>query len=51
MTEAEIALYEDSFAGIERKLIEMRGEMVLLRWMVGLSIALNLGILGKLFHG
>jgi hypothetical protein len=44
-----MAAYERRFANIERSLKAIRGDIDLLKWMNGITWALSVGILFKLF--
>jgi hypothetical protein len=41
----------EELAGYESRFVKIEADLLLLKWMAGVSIALNLVILGKLFHG
>ncbi|MDZ4761696.1 MAG: integrase [Alphaproteobacteria bacterium] len=44
-----VAGYENRFGKIENDLTGIRGELNLLRWMVGFNLALSAAVLLKLF--
>lgn len=43
-----VAAYDQRFAGIETRLVELSGRVALLQWMLGTNIVLTLGVLWKL---
>lgn len=46
-----IAAYENRFAKFEADLVAIRGELSLLRWMVGFNLAMTVAVLWKVFSG
>jgi hypothetical protein len=46
---AELAGYEDHFARIEKRLVQMDGRINLLTWMVGFNLAMMVAVLFKVF--
>jgi hypothetical protein len=44
-----IAGYENRFAKIENDLVAIRGELGLVKWMIGFNLAMTVGILWKVF--
>jgi len=44
-----IAGYENRFADIERELVKIRGELNILKWMVGFNLAISMALLWKVF--
>jgi hypothetical protein len=45
----ELASHDNRFAGINQEFEKVRGDINLLRWMVGANLALTLIVLGSLF--
>ena len=43
-----VAAYDQRFAGIETRLVELAGRVALIQWMLGTNIVLTLGVLWKL---
>ena len=43
-----VAAYDQRFAGIETRLVELSGRVSLIQWMLGTNIVLTLGVLWKL---
>ena len=43
-----VAQYDQRFAGLEQKIVQLDGRVSLLPWMVGTNIVLTLGCLWKL---
>jgi hypothetical protein len=43
-----VAQYDQRFASLEQKIVQLDGRMSLLHWMVGTNIVLTLGCLWKL---
>jgi hypothetical protein len=43
-----VAAYDQRFAGIETRLVELGGRVALIQWMLGTNIVLTLGVLWKL---
>lgn len=46
-----VAGYDNRFATIESRLVKIDGDLTLLKWMVGVSSALTIAVLVKLFTG
>ena len=46
-----IAGYESRFARIENASTQLRGDVALLRWMLGFNLAMTVAILWKVFGG
>lgn len=44
----EVATYDRDMAGVRTELTGMRGEINLLKWMVGTNVVLTVGVLGRL---
>ena len=45
---AAVAQYDQRFAGLEQRIVQLDGRMSLSHWMVGTNIVLTLGCLWKL---
>ena len=43
-----VAAYDQRFAGLETRMVELGGRVALVQWMVGTNIVLTLGGLWKL---
>ena len=43
-----VAAYDQRFAGIETRLVELGGRVSLIQWMLGTNLVLTLGVLWKL---
>lgn len=41
--------YDRRFDGVEREILKVQAEVVLLKWMVGFVIALDVAILARVF--
>jgi hypothetical protein len=46
-----LANYENRFAKLDADLIGIRGELALLRWMIGFNLAMTVAVLWKVFTG
>ena len=44
-----LANYDNRFSRIESDIVKIQSELVLVKWMVGFGIALNVAILTRLF--
>ena len=44
-----LANYDNRFTGIENDIVKLQSEVILVKWMVGFGIALNVAILTRLF--
>ncbi|MBB5048627.1 hypothetical protein HNR60_003395 [Rhodopseudomonas rhenobacensis] len=44
-----LANYDDRFSRVDNELTKIRSELILVKWMVGFAIALNVAILTRLF--
>lgn len=44
-----LANYDRRFDGIEREVLKVQAEILLLKWMVGFVIALDVAILARVF--
>ena len=42
-----VAAYDQRFAALETRMVELGGRVVLVQWMVGTNIVLTLGVLWK----
>ena len=47
--ERALSNYDQRFDKVEREILKVQAEQILLKWMVGFGIALNVGILIRLF--
>jgi hypothetical protein len=45
----KLAVYDSEFAGVRQELVGIRGDINLLRWMVGANFALTVAVFVKLF--
>ncbi len=45
----ELSAYDSEFAGVRQELVGIRGDINLLRWMVGANFALTGAVFVKLF--
>ena len=43
-----VAAYDQRFASLETRMVELAGSVALLKWMVGTNLVLTLGVLWKL---
>lgn len=46
-----VAGYDGQLSGIRTELTSMRGELTLLKWMVGFNVALSVAVIVRLFAG
>lgn len=46
-----VASYDTQLSGVKNDLTGIRGDLALLKWMVGVSSALTIAVLVKLFTG
>lgn len=44
----EFSAYDRDMAGVKNELTQIRGEVALLKWMVGFNLALSVAVLGRL---
>ena len=44
-----VAGYENRFARIENELTHVRGELALVKWMIGFNLAMTIAMLWKVF--
>ena len=47
----EVASYDSRLSGLKGEFIGLRGDLAVVKWMLGLNLAMTVAIVGKLFLG